>query len=179
MAWYKSKRGWITAGIAVVTLVLDRWGQLDAAKEIYSILKNHWPGWSSISPFIAPGLFVLALIFFQLDRRIKPYDLNTLKGRTLKLRDDIQAFGDGIGPFVLGPADSTLQGVEKSLRHSDRFIHGYDLRFAAGVRRVYNEFGERGIHDAELDGVIDKPIDGDRCLRVIAGLSRLAEQAGD
>lgn len=176
VAWYKSRRGWITTALAVATLVLDQWGRLDAARDIYGIVRSHWPEWSRVSPFIAPGLFVLALLFFQLDRRIKPYDLNTLKGRTLQLRDKLQQFSDDVGPFVLVSTDNS-ENIAASLLHSDKLIHGYDLRFAADVRRIYDEFGERGVHDAALDGIIDKPKTQDRCLLVIAALSRLAEQA--
>ena len=56
----------MTAFLGCLYFVLDYWGRGQAAVDIYHLL----PDWfSSISPWVAPGLFVLAILFFEIQRR--------------------------------------------------------------------------------------------------------------
>ena len=67
--WYASKRGQITGLIAAVCWVLDHWGRVETAVGIY----QKAPGWFLlVSPYIAPVLFVIALVFFEIRRRSGP-----------------------------------------------------------------------------------------------------------
>jgi len=70
--WYKSKKGWVSAVIGAVYLVLDHWGRAEAARDIYKALAPAVKLFPSISPFIPPVLFALALVFFEAERRKRP-----------------------------------------------------------------------------------------------------------
>jgi hypothetical protein len=64
--WYKSRKGLITTFVGAIYWVLDHWGRGEAALDIYRLLPKFF---LSISPYIAPMLFFLALVFFELQRR--------------------------------------------------------------------------------------------------------------
>ncbi len=151
-----------------------------------------------LKPWIAPALFLLAIFFFEYDRR-KPHDPRTLKGRTSKLRDQMKAFLDGLGPM---PQDETT-GVHQvrvgpDWRSPDGIMHnsaivratgpmsqriakvdyGYELYFAAPALRIYNEFGFRGVMDDQMKELLFKKQQYNKefaLMDMIQALSRLAE----
>jgi hypothetical protein len=135
--------------------------------------------------FILIGLFLIWLDNRRLVRlmQAKPYDENTLKGRTLKLRDDIKEFLDKSGQKVEGQFDGETQvGYIKRIETSNarrvsRLIHGYELNFAERVQRVYHEYGALGWNDTELNEVMLRPFKNEKSYNIaIAALGRLAEQ---
>lgn len=69
--WYKSKKGWASALLAVVYFVLDHVSRAETAGHIYGFLLSSKAWFPKVSPYIAPALFVLALIFFEIERRPK------------------------------------------------------------------------------------------------------------
>lgn len=181
MAWYKSKRGW--ASVAAATIyALDYWGHLSSAREIYIVIKSHW---SSIAPFVPFALFALSVLFFEQERRKskypKPYDLDTLKGRTLKLRDEMQAFLDN-APSPDGYSGLTqIEGIQRTSGSSWRVMklhHGYEFRFSEAVNRIFNEFGERNLRDLILADALgpNRQVNNEEFYRlIIHRLSQLAD----
>jgi len=150
-------------------------------------------------------LVVLAFLLIWLDqrritrKRSASHDGDTLKGRTLKLHDEIQSFLDGLGPMPqdemmgisqvrAGPdwrsADGIMHDsaiVRATGRLSQRMAkvdYGYELHFAAPLLRIYNEFGFRGVIDQQMKDLIFKkePYNREVALRdIVQALSRLAE----
>jgi hypothetical protein len=185
MEWYRSKRGWITATLGAAYFILDHWGRVDSAREIYHFLRGHLPPWSSVSPLIAPLLFLSALVFFEVDRRkakrSTPYDLNTLKGRTLELRDEMQQFLDATPSSDEGSGTVRIDYLERSSGSSLRVVKlrfGYFSRFSAHVNQILNEFGERNLRDVRLEDALgpNRQVYDENFYRlVIDRLSRLAE----
>jgi hypothetical protein len=184
MAWYKSKRGWVSTALAVLFLILDRWGQLTSARDIYRLAIAVWPGWSRVAPAI-PWVFLgLAFIFFELERRKSnrpaSHDTSTLRGRTLKLRDDIQAFWDSAPP-----GDDRYTGVTRTediLRwdgNGERIAklhYGYGLRFSENLWKLFYEFGERNAGVIGLEAILKRPIKNEEFYKLlVAKLTDLAE----
>jgi hypothetical protein len=96
----------------------------------------------------------IGLIWYDQHRRNRPkaHELRTLKGRTLKLRDDLQSFVDGIGtkPKVVRTGDMSNQDFMSATWKEvapwiDHLTYGYEWLFAARVKEVYLEFGERSL----------------------------------
>jgi hypothetical protein len=182
----RSKKGRLLTVFGVAALVLDQWGRATAAKEIYRAIREHSPKFSTIAPWISPLLFALGLFFFAWDnRKNKPHDMNTLKGRTLQLRDDMKAMLDSLPP--LDPVKMVVEEQRQAYivkrlgevtNRVDKLVYGYELRFADRGRRIYNEFAEQGIHDSELDNVIGEHKTQERYKIMIASLSRLADKLG-
>jgi hypothetical protein len=147
-------------------------------------------GWLQSSPgkwaFIIAAFLVIWLDQGRITRKLhgrKRHDEKTLKGRTLKLRDDIKEFFEKTEPKVQGQFDGETQvGYIKRLdtsnaRRVSRFVHGYDLYFAERVARTYHEYGLLGWNDTELNEVMLRPYKNEKCYDiVIAALARLAEQ---
>jgi len=102
----------------------------------------------------------IALIFVPWNRLRPTYDLSTLRGRTLKLRDDMQSFLDStqnderLGSTGIIPSTHIERAVGHSLRVT-RLHCGYNLRFADAVKRTIDEFGERGINHRDLTQTLD------------------------
>lgn len=131
----------------------------------------------------------MGIIFFDHRRLVKQrdpekYDPNSLKGRTLKLRDDMQKFLDSVGPKPEEKQAGETQreyyerAVETSTRRAGQLIHGYDWRFSNDVLRIYNEYGENGLLDGELTDVVARQFKNeDAYISIIKSLSNLAEKA--
>src|SRR5712691_7112620 len=134
MAWYTSKRGWVAGVAAVVYFFLDHYGYLGSIAEIYRFSKSHWPTWFTISPFIAPALFVLAIVFFEMERRKAKYvNPKTLKARALRVRDQMQSFLDSLGEKPMGfldgesPTEYIVRTSNETGRRWNLLGHYYEL----------------------------------------------------
>jgi hypothetical protein len=200
MAWYKSAKGWVLAVSAVIVFTVQRWGDVGSAISLYGAIKNNTHTWLPFLPLI---LFALAILFFELERRKAKYpNPKTLRGRTLQLRDRMQAFLDELGPIPQGDqarftgisqvrVGPNWRAADGSLDDSDivrvrgpisqreaQVDYGYELHFANDVLRIYNEFGFRGVMDTKLKEVlfVRAGYKEERGVRdVIQALSRLAE----
>jgi len=68
--WYKSKKGWASAAVGLAYFILDHVSRAQTAKDIYAFLigpaRKIFP---ILSPFVPLVLFVLACVFFELERR--------------------------------------------------------------------------------------------------------------
>jgi hypothetical protein len=125
------------------------------ATYVWPILRHFYDAWYGRLLIVVAGL---ALIFFPWDRfRFKKqYDLTTLKGRSLKLRDDMLAFLNSTPNNEKFGSTDVIPGthIERSVGHSLRVMRlqqGYDSHFADAVERVVREFGERGIRHPDLE----------------------------
>jgi hypothetical protein len=186
MSWYKSKKGWISAVLAAAWLALDHWGRAESAISIYRVVKdNFFSRWRLFSPFVPPILFVLALVFFELDRRRakrpRPYDLNTLKGRTLRLKDEIESYMASVPDTEDKYAGATRQKEIEYFSGSNlkvmKLHHGWDLRFADRLKTIFNEFGERNVRDHGLIEAMNYQTNNGNMYRlVIERLTELAER---
>lgn len=198
-----------TRGAAVVLLiVIPDW--ISRGGFWYTSAVASWPSLKAAyaSPYGKITLIVLALVLIWLDqRRItrkkpKPQGPATLKDRTLQLRDQMQAFLDGLGPMPqgryanftgasqvhAGPDWRTPSGpmhnsaiVRASGPLSQRMAkvdYGYELHFKVPLLRIYNEYGFRGVLDTQMKDLLFKQEQYNReaALRdTIQALSRLAE----
>lgn len=169
--------------------IIPRW--LSIGRFWYGV--GHWT-WERIS-WLTTGwgrvsLVVAGLLFIWLDhyRRTRPkaHDLTTLKGRTLKLCDDLQSFVDNLGPkpkVVRAPSMSAEDHISASWKviapWVDRLTYGYELRFSDTVRKIYLEYGERSL----LPGIgLDLPrglASDDDIGRIIDGLEKMAATVTD
>lgn len=114
------------------------------------------------SPWGRGILIVLGMGMIWLDlRRImgkseaKPLDESTLRGRTLKLRDEMQQFLDTTPSSDEGSGTIRIDYLERSSGSSLRVVKlrfGYFSRFSAHVNQIFNEFGERNLRDVRLAG---------------------------
>lgn len=105
------------------------------------------------------------LVFFPWNRlRNKSYDLTTLKGATLKLRDDMQSFLDSVPKpttAVKGAGgDPTIHNVDRLNTPLSLYMaaleHGYYLKFYVRVCRLRHEYGKFGIQERDLTEAIAK-----------------------
>lgn len=115
------------------------------------------------------------------------YDLSTLRGRTLKLSEDMRIFLNSIPPASLG-GTMIIPGtcIERSVDHSLNVMklhHGYNRLFGQRVNEIVDEFGERGIRHRNLAKELDpnRQINGDGFYRLVMSylgeLSDLPEAA--
>ena len=156
MAWYKTAKAWASAAIGVLMLILTQWGNMQSAASLYALIREHFKSVLIWSPLL---FFLLAIYFFEQERRrSRGYDLSTLRGYALKLREDLQNFVErypkpkdrivGYGDDEMIKKIERLHGAE-SLRAA-ALESGYHLRFKDRVDRIYHEFGRFGIQDKEL-----------------------------
>jgi hypothetical protein len=112
-------------------------------------------------------------------REPKPHDERTLKGRTLRLRDDLKRFAAEVGkkPEVHKAQQERMQEYMKRSMTAiapwmNKIMFGYELRFKDAVYRVHLEYGEQNLlpgiginlpdhvsSDGDLQAIIDK-LDG-------------------
>jgi hypothetical protein len=153
--WWRGKKLSAFGVFLFVLAIIPRW--VSIGRFWYGI--GHWTweriawlstGWGRVS------LVVVGLLLIWLDQyrrsRPKAHDLRTLKGRTLKLRDDLQSFVDGIGakPKIVRTADMSDRDVMSASWKEiapwiDHLTYGYERLFASRVKEVYLEFGERSL----------------------------------
>jgi hypothetical protein len=155
---------------------------------------HHWQAIRTIATqngrtiLIACSLVAMWLDHRHLVKQREPKSLNphTLKGRTLKLRDEIQSFLDALGPKPEVTYTSDMDAKEYMRANwkvvapwVDRLTYGYELRFSASVRKIYFEFGERSL----LPGVgLDLPnglASAEDVKRILEGLDAFAAKAED
>jgi hypothetical protein len=197
MAWYKSTKGWVFTVSGLIVFVIQRWGDIGSAISLYGAIKGNL---HTLLPFLAPALFLLALLFFERDRRkTKRPDPKTLKGRTLLLVDRMQAFLDKLGPMPQDEFTGALQVragpdwrsptgamhdsaiVRASGPLSQRIAkvdYGYELLFSSDVLCIYNEFAFRGVMDTGLKDLLfkSKQYKEEMEMRqILQALSRLSE----
>ena len=124
------------------------------------------------SPYVKIGLIVLALVLIALDQRritgrnAKDYDPDTLKGRTLKLCQDMQRFLLEMGPKPVFDSKLPTRPTEISL-WMIKLQCGFGMNFSERLRKLYWELGFNGLlpvvlapkteiqDDADLREVID------------------------
>jgi len=159
------QQSWKTrSGLIVLLIVIPDW--VSRGGFWYSSALWIWPSLKKAydSPYGKISLVALAFLAIWLDQRrltrteTHEHDLATLKGRTLKLKDDMQAFLDNM-PKASGYLGASQQGTIERLSTQASFImgrleHGYYLQFADRISRIYHEFGERGVQDKELTRAI-------------------------
>lgn len=120
----------------------------------------HWfhVAWGWLQTASGKWLFiVVAFVVIWLDqRRItkklhgkKPHDVKTLRGRTLKLRDDLKQFVESVGPRPdVEPAfgQSNQEFIKANwavvMPWMDKLKYGYELRFSEAVNRIHYQYGE-------------------------------------
>ncbi|MGA9473634.1 MAG: hypothetical protein WBV36_14300 [Terriglobales bacterium] len=112
--------------------------------------------------------FLVLLLESKLARRKKRkvYDLSTVKGRTLKLRDDLQRFLEDVERKW--PDHGKVQGADlvphdeqvmiESLYRSQMIMHGFALRFHERAVRLFHECGEAGTTHSMLGLRVSEPI---------------------
>lgn len=114
-------------------------------------------------------------------REAKPLDESTLRGRTLKLRDEMQTFLDRAPSQDGYSGDIQIKGMERCSGANWRVMklhHGYELRFSESVNRIFNEFGERNLRDRFLADALDpkRQVNNEEFYRlIIERLSQLAQ----
>src|SRR5256885_745573 len=101
--WWSRGRKWIAGQLSQLTLV----GVLLILWSFIPDTHGRWEFWHSMLPFLrkvfvfsltTAGRFILLMLGFglivldKLGLFRRKYDLTTLKGRTLKLRDEIQGY---------------------------------------------------------------------------------------
>jgi hypothetical protein len=186
-AWLSRKT--IVGLILLIIAIIPRW--VSIGRFWFDIGRWLWlhAGWVS-SGVGRITLIVLGFFLIWLDHRrflrkhtSKPYDLTTLRGRTLKLRDDIKTYWENAGQPPYPLIESTHQvgyikhTEEGMAARASRLLHGYEIYFASDVVRTYHEYGELGWSDTELQAIILRPYKNDECYRVIIdALGRLADQ---
>jgi hypothetical protein len=88
-----------------------------------------------------------------LKKREKRYDPKSLKGRALKLRDEMQAFLSSAPPATKITPEMTSEEILDTAFTDPRppkLRHGYHLRFQDRVAAIYHEFGEYNVEDNQL-----------------------------
>jgi len=171
-------------GAILLTIVLPDW--ISRGNFWYHLAQRLWPvmksvynsEWDRLSIVIVGVL--LLLVPWQRLRWKTQYDVTTLKGRTLELRDDMQAFLDNAHPNEqIGNTkrqNDVLESSGAALR-VDQLHHGYEARFANRLNLIFNEFGECGLRDLVLaDGLAGPLYKEDWYRIVIVRLSKLAER---
>jgi hypothetical protein len=114
----------------------------------------------------------------------KHHDITTLQGRTLKLRDDLQDFLNTLGPrprveltSEQRPRDFIEAGYKTVGPWLNKITYGYELRFAATVRRTYLEFAEQSL--LPMNYVLNESLKNEEDIQqIIERLKTLAEKAG-
>jgi len=177
-------KGMAAATLAAAKVIPDAFGR----KDFWSVHLTSI--WHFLSAHSTPSVILACALLIWLDnRRViknrgpKPYDERTLRGRTLKLRDNIKAFLESVGPppkdRMLGESQvGYLRRVDTvASKRASQLVHGYELRFAESVTRTYHEYGELGWNDTELMDVIQRPFKNEKCYQLlIDALGRLAEK---
>jgi len=158
--------------------------------------RNQW--WKLRIPFIVHNLrWLLMLAAFAVmwldlrnisKKRVagRYGDLHSLQGRTLKLRDDIKEYCESLGPVPDIQWDSSMRTDPVKFNQVNMPIfsrelqlsHGYELRFAEDVIRIYHEFGERGAQHPQLRDIIHRASEkDDASIKIVVdALSELAER---
>jgi hypothetical protein len=127
--------------------------------------------------------FGIALIWLDhrrvLKKRERRYDPTSLKGRALKLRDEMQAFLDN-APAATKPSkemtDEEILDTAFTDPRPPKLRHGYHLLFEDRVMTIYHELGERNIEEHRLirTGFIREE-DYVDVIQVLTGLSERPE----
>jgi hypothetical protein len=144
------------------------------------------------SPVGKLTLVVLAFLLIWLDqrritrKRPESYDPNSVKGHTLKLRDEIQVFYDNAPPLAdkQKPGESRDDYLRRAFAASsqrvDYLAHGYAWRFHDRALTICYQFGERGLADGKLLDFLNRPLKDEAAYQeILAGLTRLSEHAED
>ena len=107
-------------------------------------------------------LIVVGLVLVWSDHRRllrargpRPHNTETLKGRVLQLRDDLQGFLERAGEMPetkrepgMSSAEYGTARIRDAVVWSGKVEHGFALRFADRAIRIYHECGEAGTaHD--------------------------------
>jgi hypothetical protein len=192
------------SALIVLLIVIPDW--VSRGGFWYSSAVASWPSLRAAyaSPYGKLSLIVLAFLLIWLDQRritrqkAEPHGPFTLKDRTLQLRDQMQAFLDGLGPMPEGFMGTSQVRAGPDWRspggpmHNSAIVratgplsqriakvdYGYELYFAAPLLQIYNEFGFRGVIDKEMKDLLFKQEQYNReaALRdTVQALSRLAE----
>ena len=160
MAWYKTTKGWISTTLGIAMFIVTQWGNAESVRSLYSQIREHFHFVLTWSPV---AFFLLAIYFFESERRrSKGYDLSTLGGFALKLRDDLKQFVERYPKpedTIVGRGnDEMIRKIERrsgpqALREAALENYFY-LLFESRTQRIWREFGRFGVHDLELDDAL-------------------------
>jgi hypothetical protein len=152
---------------------------------------HHWAVIRSIAAgYGRAALIVVGLSMVWLDNRRlvkkrgpKPHDEGTLKGRTLKLRDEIDTFMTNLGPRPESLYDSKMNDKQfLAANHAshlwvDRVHHGFMLRFHARAQNLFHEFGEIGKTDLPYGLLLNSDVmSGDTVRQIVDHLTTMGEK---
>lgn len=167
---------WISRGTFWYRIGLWLWG----------VLRSLCDSQAGRFAIAAIGLLLALVDWRSVFRREKKiyYDLDTLKGRTLQLRDEIKAFLDAAPPPPAPQAEGeTKDAYLKRMfaadsRRFDCLVHGFSWRFHDRAMVINYQFGERGLMDEKLNDALFHPIKKeDFYEEILSGLTRLSQHS--
>jgi hypothetical protein len=177
-----SKLTWIAIAILIVSFVPDWQARLE-----YWSKAVRWTIPHLASPLGRVFLILCGIGIIWLDhRRVlakhgKPHP-KSLKARTLKLRDAMQAYldkapaDDNYGNDSVRGTVHTASGFKLRVT---KLHHGFELKFRDAVTRLFHEFGEKNVYDNQLAQLLSNPelkVNSESSYKlIIARLSDLAE----
>lgn len=179
MEWFDRNftfKGLLVALWAALTTIPDAFGR----KEFWS---SHLVSiWSFIYAHSTMStIMVCALLIWLDNRRViakrgpKPHDAKTVRGRILRLRDDLQGLLDEsvskwpehVQGKVLEPYDHSA--MENSLHRSTFILHTFALKFGSRATEVYHECALAGTPNDSFGSKLDQPIVSPSKLRELIG----------
>jgi hypothetical protein len=184
---FDSAKKWIDRNFTFKGLIVFLWGVLTTVPRWFGI-KNFWSThlileWKWLSEYSAFTVPIVCALLIWLDhrrvlnKRGKPVDDTTLKGRALKLRDGLEMLLEEAESI---PVDANVREGNFYTQASARWekiAHGYELRFASDIKRICHELGESGFSDTELLLCVEKPHQTkESCTGIVDALFRLAKE---
>lgn len=190
--WVRQQITWKGFGLGFLIFVYSVLPDYDARnrwwkERLPSIL--HFAAVHSQLTLIAIGLLVIWIDHRSLVKkrsgRAAPED-TSLRGRTLALSDELRQFVNSLGPeteyeYKSAMSASEFQEInkERTLRDA-RLHHGFQLRFADRVIRLYHEYGERGVDYGQLPQMATRLNEtNERVLEIAQTLSEMAVELHD
>jgi uncharacterized protein YggT (Ycf19 family) len=130
----------------------------------------------------ASGLFTLRSGTSRALEMVLSAQSKTLRERTLRLRDEMQAYLDNAPPpdtYTKTMSEDEILSMSGSARRVEKLHHGYETRFAERIKKIFHEFGERNVMDTQLANAVNpnRQVNNESLyMSVIARLTALAEQ---
>lgn len=184
--WYKSKKGWASALLAATYFILDHVSRAETAQHIYNFLLSARIWFPKVSPWIAPALFLLALAFFEFDRRkatkrpvhpkIESRSVPVQVARLQSLAEKVSILGHEILLFLkdqgpppeINTRDDLRPALAVSAKRIPRINDGYMGRFHDRVEKIIYELGEKDVRDYSLNELVNKPVHSEEEIKEMA-----------
>jgi hypothetical protein len=139
-------------GLAVLALAFipDLFGRIDFWGKNGGAVLRYLVAHGNVTVMVICTLVIIVDYRRVQARGKRTHDPRTLKGRTEQLKDDLEAFVNGLGekPALQYNGEMNSNQFEKAnsanLLWFDRLQYGYLLRFQERVKRLYFEYGECG-----------------------------------